>query len=77
MRISQIKFKTNCPNPGDRFRHEHAEVTVDLNEGDGPLEAFELARQTAEQALGIDVNEDDIDAAEAVLERARRAGLRG
>ena len=76
MRISQIKFKMNAPDADDRFKHQHAEVTVDLNEGDAPQEAFELARSQCEQALGLDVSEDDVRAAEALLATARRAGLR-
>lgn len=76
MRVSQIKFKANAPNAGDRFRHEHAEVTVDLAEGDDVDEAFEYARLQVQQALGLDVEEDDVIEAERVLEKARKAGLR-
>lgn len=76
MRVSQITFKTNVPNPGDRFRHEHAEVVVEVNDGEDPQEAFRYAREVAESALGINVDEDDVADAERVLAAARKAGLR-
>jgi hypothetical protein len=76
MRVSQIKFKMNVNDPLDRFKHQHAEVTVDLNDDEDPQDAFDLARRTAERGLGIDVSEDDVEDAERVLARARRAGLR-
>jgi hypothetical protein len=76
MRVSQIKFKMNVSDPNDRFRHEHAEVTVEVGELEDAQHAIELARATAERGLGVDVDQDDIDAAEKLLARARKAGLR-
>ncbi len=78
MRISQVTYKANVPNPTDRFRHEHAEVVVELQDGDGATaeDAFECAREAVNRALGIDVTADDVADAERVLAAARRAGLR-
>lgn len=59
--------------PVGSYMHEHAEVTVDLNEGDDPRYAFELAKATARKALGVDVTPDQVNAAKDVLRRARRA----
>ena len=39
-------------------------------------DAFAYAKNEAARLLGIDISEADIEAAEALLERAEKAGLR-
>lgn len=74
MHICKISYKTNVEVAP--YKHEHVEVTVELNADDDADDAFAHARHFARQALGVDVNEDDVRDAEAVLKAAKKAGLR-
>ena len=57
------------------YKHEHAEVVVDLAEGDCDQAAFAFARMVARKALGLDVTPAEVDAAKEILKKARRSGL--
>lgn len=74
MRISEIKFRMNVEVAP--YKHEHVEVTVALDAKDDSDDAFDMARNAARRFLGVDVDEDDVEAAEKVLASARKAGLR-
>lgn len=55
------------------YKHEHVEVTVELN-GSSFAEAMQKAKDLADEALGVNVDEDDIAYAKEVLRKAKRAG---
>lgn len=69
-RITRISYRTNAEvRP---YVHEHCEVTVDVNAGEDPAAAFELAKAEARRHLGIDVTEAEVEAAKLVLAKAAR-----
>lgn len=54
------------------YKHEHAEVTVELN-GATFEEGVQRAKDLVDQALGVDVDEDDVEYAKEILRKAARA----
>ena len=73
MYISQIKFRMNVEVAP--FKHEHVEVTAELDEGDDENAAFDKLKTRARGFLGVNVTQDDVDMATTILARAKRAGL--
>ncbi len=65
----------NNPVSG-QYRTQHAEVTIELEEKDTAAEGFERAQKECQRALGIDVTDAEIRAAEEVLAKAYKAGKR-
>jgi hypothetical protein len=75
MHISKVSYKANAPRNG-HYQHQHIEAEVSLNADDDPKVALEGAKRLVHEALGIDVTEDQVAAAEETIAKARRAGLR-
>jgi hypothetical protein len=82
MRITHIKFKTNAPSPGNKFIHEHVELEAELECSEPAKAAFSRLRDEARAMLGLDVDQDDVDAAHDMIDkanetlaRAKRAGV--
>jgi hypothetical protein len=71
--ISQIKFRFNVQV--EAYKHEHIELTAELDEADDATAVFENLKSEARRMLGVDVTQDDVDEARAVLARAKRAGV--
>ncbi len=75
MKITTLRYRTNAPtNPA--YKTEHVELDVELGAKDTVDSAFQHAKKEASRLLGIDISEAEIEAAEALLERAEKAGLR-
>ena len=72
MKITSLRYRTNNPtNP--EYKTQHVELEVEVTEGDVDT-AYEFARKEADRLLGIDFTDADIEAAEKLLAKARRAG---
>jgi hypothetical protein len=69
-RIVQVSFRMNVEVAP--FKHEHAEVTVELEPGEDVEAAFRIAKDAARRGLGVDVTAEEILAAKEVLRKARR-----
>jgi hypothetical protein len=70
--VSRVSFRKNVEVAP--FKHEHVEVSVDLN-GSTLEEGLALAKRSVDEALGINVTEAEVARAQEVLKRAKRAGI--
>lgn len=73
MRVITIAYRANNPQPG--YKTEHAEVSVEVLPGEDPGAAMALAKAEVARALGLDVTKDQAEAALALVNKARKAGI--
>lgn len=73
MRVITVTYRANNPQPG--YKTEHAEVAVEVLPGEDPGAAMALAKAEVARALGLDVTKDQAEAALAIVNKARKAGI--
>ena len=69
--VARVSFRKNVEVAP--FKHEHAEVSVDVNDGEIST-AITTAKDLCDEILGVNVTDDEVTKAKEVLRRAERAG---
>lgn len=70
MRFSKVSIRKNVQiRP---YEHQHVEVEVVIEEGEELIPALDKAEKAVNQALGLDITEEDYNAAKELIDRVER-----
>lgn len=67
----RVSFRKNVQI--EPYKYEHAEVWVDLN-GSSLQEATQIAKDSCDEVLGVNVEDEDVTYALDVIRKAKKAG---
>ena len=72
MRFSKVTIRKNVQiRP---YEHQHVEIEVTIEEGEELIPAIDKAEKAVNQALGLDISEEDYAAAKKLVARVERNG---